>query len=99
MSISIKSKEFLEKVVECLNFSHFILDYFQEILDDLIVYQHNGRATYGDRLTIQVSDGDFTDTSALEIVIGLVDDETPRLAINRGLMLKAGNFHTGESRC
>lgn len=65
----------------------------------MIVYQHNGRATYGDRLTIQVSDGDFTDTSALEIVIGLVDDETPRLAINRGLMLKAGNFHTGESRC
>ncbi|VDI42839.1 Hypothetical predicted protein [Mytilus galloprovincialis] len=64
---------------------------YQEILDDLIVYQHNGRATYGDRLTIQVSDGDFTDTSALEIVIGLVDDETPRLAINRGLMLKAGS--------
>ena len=39
-----------------------------------------------------MSDGDFTDTSALEVVIGLVDDETPRLSINIGLRLKAGLF-------
>jgi hypothetical protein len=58
----------------------------------IIIYQHKGKATYGDRLTITVSDGYFTDTSALEVVIGLVDDETPRLSINRGLRLKAGLF-------
>ena len=39
-----------------------------------------------------MTDGDFEDSKTVSIIIGLVNDETPRVTINRGLRVQAGMF-------
>ena len=68
---------------------------FQDVLQELIVYEHNDDEITTDMLVLHVTDGDFDDTKQLNIIIGLINDETPRVTINRGLRIKAGKRFTG----
>lgn len=63
---------------------------YEDILNELIVYEHNDDETTSDMFVLHVTDGDFNDTKQLNIIIGLINDETPRVTINRGLRVKAG---------
>jgi hypothetical protein len=60
------------------------------VLQELIVYEHNDDEVVSDSLLLHVSDGDFEDTRQLNVIVGLVNDETPRVTVNRGLRIKAG---------
>ncbi|KAK3090989.1 hypothetical protein FSP39_016284, partial [Pinctada imbricata] len=64
---------------------------YREIIDGLIVYSHTGMDVRGDSVRLTVSDGDFEDTNTLNIVIGIINDETPRVTINRGLRVNSGS--------
>lgn len=55
-----------------------------------MVYEHDGGEITTDSFTLLLTDGDFNDTKVMSVVIGLVNDETPRVAINRGLRVQAG---------
>ena len=55
-----------------------------------MVYTNVGSEYDGDSITLSLTDGIATVTKTMEIVVGLVDDETPRLSINRGLRVHAG---------
>lgn len=68
---------------------------FQDVLQELIVYEHNDDEITTDMLVLHVTDGDFEDTKQLNIIIGLINDETPRVTINRGLRVKAGEDCAG----
>ena len=59
------------------------------------MYEHNDDEITTDMLVLHVTDGDFDDTKQLNIIIGLINDETPRVTINRGLRIKAGKHFTG----
>lgn len=54
-----------------------------------VVYQHDGSETSEDSLTLAVSDGVHNTTQTVPIKILLVDDEHPRLEVNKGLRLEA----------
>ena len=43
-----------------------------------------------DQFDLQVSDGIHDDRKTVHVVIGLVNDETPRVTINRGLRVPFG---------
>lgn len=58
-----------------------------------VVYQHDGSETSEDSLTLAVSDGVHNTTQTVPIKILPVDDEHPRLEVNKGLRLEA----VGES--
>lgn len=62
----------------------------QNVLDDVIVYRHLGGNIKSDTCVLAVSDGDFQVDGTLNIVIGIVSDETPRMSINRGLRVNTG---------
>ena len=47
-----------------------------------------------DSFTLYVSDGQFEDTKTVSVIIGLVNDETPRVTINRGLRVQAGMYRS-----
>lgn len=63
---------------------------FQDILDELILYVHDGGEITVDSFSLTVTDGNFTDTHRVPVIIGLINDETPRVTINRGLRVHAG---------
>lgn len=63
---------------------------FQNVLDELIVYRHSVGNVKGDYISLSVSDGDFQAEGTLAIVIGIVNDETPRMSVNRGLRVNSG---------
>lgn len=67
-----------------------IILYFQDILNELIIYSHNGGDDTTDSLTLHITDGDFNDTQTMRVIIGLVNDETPRVIVNRGLRIQSG---------
>lgn len=64
--------------------------FLQDILDELIVYQNDGTEVTTDSFTLHLTDGDFEDTKTVSVIIGLVNDETPRVSVNRGLRVQAG---------
>lgn len=66
---------------------------FQDVLNELIVYRHNGEEVTTDSFSLSLTDGQFTVTKTISVVIGLVNDETPRLVVNHGLRLPAGRWH------
>ncbi len=53
-----------------------------------MVYVHDTPGGTSDRVRLQVSDGEFSDTKTVNVVIGIVTDETPRVTINTGLRVK-----------
>ena len=67
--------------------------FLQDVLRELVVYHHDDTETSGDSLDLRVSDGDHGETKTLNIIVGLVNDETPRVAVNRGLRLRAGMLY------
>ena len=62
------------------------------------MYEHNDDEITTDMLVLHVTDGDFDDTKQLNIIIGLINDETPRVTINRGLRIKAGKHWWFKAR-
>ncbi|XP_013419183.1 extracellular matrix protein FRAS1-like, partial [Lingula anatina] len=64
---------------------------YEDILNELIGYTHEGGEVDGDEFTLQLTDGKFTDRKTMKVVIGLVNDETPRVVVNRGLQVSAGS--------
>lgn len=60
------------------------------MLNELVLYTHNGGIITSDSFTLSITDGQFTDSGTLNVVIGMVDDETPRMTINRGLQIQSG---------
>ena len=65
--------------------------YWQDIHDELLVYTHDGPedVTF-DQFNLSLTDGQFKNTGVVKVVIGVVNDETPRLRINRGLRVNPG---------
>ncbi|XP_035826399.1 extracellular matrix protein FRAS1 [Aplysia californica] len=62
---------------------------YEDVLNELVFYKHDDGETTQDSVTLHLSDGDFSDEKTLQIVVGLVNDETPRMTINRGLRVQA----------
>ena len=56
------------------------------------MYTHEGpEEVTNDLFNLSLTDGHFKTTGVVKVVIGVVNDETPRLRINRGLRVNPGN--------
>ncbi|XP_041363241.1 extracellular matrix organizing protein FRAS1-like isoform X2 [Gigantopelta aegis] len=64
---------------------------YQDILNELILYHHNDGDAMTDVFHLYISDGDFNESKSLNVIVGLVNDETPRMTINRGLRIQSGS--------
>ncbi|ESO99609.1 hypothetical protein LOTGIDRAFT_173674 [Lottia gigantea] len=64
---------------------------YQDILNELIVYHHNDEEVTTDMIQLSLTDGEFNDTKSVNIIVGLINDETPRMTINRGLRITPGS--------
>ncbi|PIK53992.1 hypothetical protein BSL78_09129, partial [Apostichopus japonicus] len=64
---------------------------YEDVLNELVVYIHDGTDIPSDYLTLELDDGRFRARETLHIIIGLVSDETPRVTVNRGLNVQAGS--------
>lgn len=56
-----------------------------------MLYKHDDGETTQDSFTLYLSDGNFSDTKTVSVVVDIMGDETPRVITNRGLRIKAGN--------
>ncbi|NXV33419.1 FREM2 protein, partial [Rissa tridactyla] len=63
-----------------------------------IVYEHDDSETKEDSFQIQLTDGHHTVEQNVPIMVILVDDETPRMAINNGLEVEIGKSKVISSR-
>ncbi|XP_064121126.1 extracellular matrix organizing protein FRAS1-like isoform X1 [Macrobrachium nipponense] len=63
---------------------------FQDIIDDLILYSHDGSREPEDVMEIMVNDGNHETGGLVEFIILQKMDETPRLRLNEGITLKSG---------
>ncbi|KAG7168269.1 Extracellular matrix protein FRAS1-like, partial [Homarus americanus] len=63
---------------------------FQDLLDELILYSHDGSRDPEDIMEIMVSDSNHETGGIVEFIILQKTDEAPRLLLNHGLTLKAG---------
>ncbi|XP_075060088.1 extracellular matrix organizing protein FRAS1 [Mixophyes fleayi] len=67
---------------------------YQDVLDELIVYIPENRATHSDEFRFSLSDGSYTENGKLQFSIEPQRKEPPRLAVNRGLQISAGSAAT-----
>ncbi|XP_069157214.1 extracellular matrix organizing protein FRAS1 [Procambarus clarkii] len=65
---------------------------FQDLLDELILYSHDGSRDPEDIMEIMVSDSNHETGGIVEFIILQKTDEAPRLRLNHGLTLKAGEI-------
>ena len=61
-------------------------------MNELILYVHDDGETTKDSMTFALFDGDFSETKTVNVVIGLVGDETPRVTVNKGLRVQKGTI-------
>ncbi|XP_069123568.1 extracellular matrix organizing protein FRAS1-like [Argopecten irradians] len=71
---------------------------YKDVLDELLVYRHGGGELPSDSFTLSLTDGKFTDTRTLSVIVGMVNDETPRISINRGLRVNSGSITPIKSK-
>ncbi|KAL3876627.1 hypothetical protein ACJMK2_034445 [Sinanodonta woodiana] len=71
---------------------------YRDILNELIVYEHDNSEVTTDSFTLHVTDSNFEDTKTVSVIIGLVSDEIPRVMINRGLRVQAGSVTAIKSQ-
>ncbi|XP_043916303.1 extracellular matrix organizing protein FRAS1-like [Protopterus annectens] len=64
---------------------------FQDVLDELIVFTPSVAHMQSDEMHFSVTDGTYTESGKIEFDIELQKNESPRLAVNRGLQLTAGS--------
>ncbi|XP_069482442.1 extracellular matrix organizing protein FRAS1 [Ambystoma mexicanum] len=64
---------------------------YQDVLDELIVYTPDNSSRQSDEFRFSLSDGLHTQIERLEISMELPNNESPTLAVNRGLQLSAGS--------
>ncbi|KAM6136377.1 LOW QUALITY PROTEIN: FRAS1-related extracellular matrix protein 3 [Phoenicopterus ruber ruber] len=74
----------------------FTLEEIQEASG--IVYEHDDSETKENSFQIQLTDGHHTVEQNVPIMVILVDDETPRMAINNGLEVEIGKSKVLSSR-
>ena len=66
----------------------------QDVLQELLVYTHDGpEEVNSDQFSLSLTDGQFEAIGVVKVVIGVVNDETPRLRINRGLRVMPGKVN------
>ena len=63
---------------------------YQDVLDELLVYTPDGQGSATDEIRFSVTDGVHTETGRLEFSMDVRKSEGPRVTINRGLQLAAG---------
>lgn len=63
---------------------------YQDILDQLLVYTPETVSGGVDEMEFTVTDGTHTQTGRLEFTMDVRRSEGPRMTINRGLQLPAG---------
>lgn len=67
---------------------------YQDVLDELLVYIPDGRGSGTDEIQFSVTDGKYTETGRLEFRMDIRKREGPRVTINRGLQIAAGQDTT-----
>ncbi|XP_071508475.1 extracellular matrix organizing protein FRAS1-like [Diadema antillarum] len=67
---------------------------YQDVVEELIIYIHDGSDVNSDTFRLSLTDGLYTAQEDINIIIGLVNDETPRLATNTGLRISMGSATT-----
>lgn len=63
---------------------------YQDVLDELLVYTPDGRGSGTDEIQFSVTDGIYTEMGRLEFSMDIRKREGPRVTINRGLQISAG---------
>lgn len=63
---------------------------WNDVLEELIVYIHDGSEVKTDTFSVSLTDGLYTVLGSVPVHIGLINDETPRVAANRGLQVQIG---------
>lgn len=63
---------------------------YQDVLDELLVYTPDGRGSGTDEIQFSVTDGIYTEMGRLEFSMDIRKREGPRVTINRGLQIAAG---------
>ncbi|XP_069782867.1 extracellular matrix organizing protein FRAS1 [Narcine bancroftii] len=64
---------------------------YQDVLDELIVYTHDGTDLLSDELQFSFTDGLHAKNGKMEFLVLKQKNESPRLSINRGLRISAGS--------
>lgn len=65
---------------------------YQDILDELLVYTPDTHGSVTDEIHFSVTDGVHTEMGRLEFSMDVKKSEGPRVTINRGLQLAAGQY-------